>query len=241
MERKELVKLLGEHFGVIPKYMGVPSFAYQIKTREGKVFTINREGKIINEEGIEVEFERLLNGREEEIAKEEFRTEEATLSMDGHTGVTLRNIVNMINSKQNLIKKALKLETDIVTPEFVEGINSVSILTIEHFKASVEDIGIEKAPGIWFDFQKKTISFDFIRTFEDTEVAIQFVKALNESAKKLKQASPKPTETDNEKFTFRTWLVRLGFVGFEYKKAREVLLNNFKGNGAFRKGKPSSQ
>jgi hypothetical protein len=175
------------------------------------------------------------------MTKEEIVTEEVVLPMDGHTGVTLRNLVNMINSKQSLITKALGLESDIVTPEFVEGINNVRLATLEDFEASALDIGIEKVPGIYFDFRKKTIIFHFIRTFEDIEVAVQFVKALNESAKRLKQSSPKPTETDNEKFTFRTWLIRLGFIGSEYKKAREVFLKNLEGNGAFRKGKPQAE
>lgn len=46
MERKEIVKALGEHFGVKPKYMGVPSFAYQIETAE-ETYTVDRVGKII--------------------------------------------------------------------------------------------------------------------------------------------------------------------------------------------------
>jgi hypothetical protein len=31
MDRKEIVKALGEHFGVKPEYLGVPSFAYKIE------------------------------------------------------------------------------------------------------------------------------------------------------------------------------------------------------------------
>lgn len=228
MDRKELVKILGEHFGVKPKYMGAPSFAYQIQT-EGETFIVDREGKITNLEGIEFELDTLLNDTKEEIT-----TVEISISMDGHTGVTLRNLVNMIFSKQRLIKKSLGIEEDIVTAEFVERINSVRLVTIEDFEVSAFDIGIEKVPGICFDFQKKTIAFNFINTFEDTETKVRFVTALNESAKNLKQSSPKPTETDNEKFTMRTWLVRLGFVGADYKKAREALLKNLEGNGAYR-------
>jgi hypothetical protein len=119
----------------------------------------------------------------------------------------------------------------------VEGINNKKVITIEDFEALALEIGIEKAYGIGFDFIKKTITFNFIRNFKDSEIAVQFAEALNESAKRYKQSSPKPTETDNEKFTFRTWLIRLGFVGGEYKKAREALLKNLEGNGAFRKTK----
>jgi hypothetical protein len=53
-------------------------------------------------------------------------------------------------------------------------------------------------------------------------------------AKELKYASYKPTLTDNDKFTMRTWLIRLGFVGDDFKEARQELLKNLSGNGAFR-------
>lgn len=233
MERKEIVKVLGEHFGVKAKYMGVPSFAYQIETAEG-IITIDKEGKIKNSEGIEVELERLLHSPKEEASNEEIEVSEVTFSMDGHTGVTLRNLINMINSKQSLIKKALEIETDIVTAEFVEGINSVRLATIEDFKAAAEEIGIKKVPGVKFDFEKRMIAFDFTKATEKLEATVQFAKALNESAKKFKQSSPKPTITDNEKYTFRTWLLRLGFIGDRYKAARNLLLSNLGGNSAFR-------
>ena len=239
MDRKEIVKILGEHFGVKPKYLGVPSFSYQIQA-ESETYIVDIEGKIKNPEGIEFELERLLQSPEIEEEKEQFTTEGIELSMDGHTGVTLRNLVNMIYSKQRLIKKSLQVESDIVTAEFVEAINRIRIVTIEDFKAAAEEIGIEKVPGIWFDFQKKMLTLGFVKNIEDNEIAVQFAKALNESAKKLKQSSPKPTDTDNEKFTFRTWLIRLGFVGTDYKKAREVLLKNLEGDGAYRK-KPEAE
>ena len=236
MDRKELVKVLGEHYGVKPNYLGAPTFAYEIIAAEGLTFIVDREGKIKNLEGAEFELERLLHGPEEIVA-EEVLSNELYLPMDGHTGVTLRNLVNMLSSKQGLIKRAIGIKTDIVTAEFVEGINNVKLVTIEDFEVSVRDIGIEKIPGIRFNFLNKTLNFNFLNTLEDTETAIQFAKALNNGAKKLKQSSPKPTETDNERFTFRTYLVRLGFIGPGYKKSREVLLKDLKGNGAFRKGK----
>ena len=45
-----------------------------------------------------------------------------------------------------------------------------------------------------------------------------------------------PTETDNDKYAFRCFLLRLGFIGDEYKIARKVLLRNLTGNSAFRYG-----
>ncbi len=59
MERKEIVQRVGEHFGVKPKYMEVPSFAYQIEAAE-ETYTVDREGKITTSDGKEIEFEKLL-------------------------------------------------------------------------------------------------------------------------------------------------------------------------------------
>ena len=234
MDRKETVKVLGEHFGVKPEYMGTPSFAYQIKSPEG-IITIDKDSKIKNSEGVEVELEELLNDFQEESVKVEAEHSEIIFSMAGHTGITLRNLINMINSKQSLIKKALGIETDIITKEFVEGINNTRIVSIEDFKTAALEIGAEKCPGISFNFEKETLEFKFIKGFENAEIAAQFCGVLNESSKKFKHSSPKERQTDNEKYTFRTWLLRLGFIGDRYKEARNQLLKNLGGNSAFRR------
>ena len=56
MDRKEIVKIIGEHLGLKPKYLGVPSFAYEIET-ESETYTIDREGRIILMTGEEIELE----------------------------------------------------------------------------------------------------------------------------------------------------------------------------------------
>lgn len=63
---------------------------------------------------------------------------------------------------------------------------------------------------------------------------IQLCLAMSELAKELSCASPKPQQTENEKYAFRCWMLRLGFIGDEFKTAREVLLQNMTGNGAWR-------
>ena len=63
---------------------------------------------------------------------------------------------------------------------------------------------------------------------------IQLCLAMSEMAKELKSASPKPQQTENERYAFRCWMLRLGFIGEEFKTAREILLKNMTGNGAYR-------
>ena len=65
----------------------------------------------------------------------------------------------------------------------------------------------------------------------------QFVAGLADLAWRQKRVSKNPVTTDNDRFTFRTFLIRLGMVGEEYKKARKILLRNLAGNSAFRHGR----
>ena len=69
---------------------------------------------------------------------------------------------------------------------------------------------------------------------------IQLCLALSEMAKEVKSASPKPQQTENPKFAMRTWLMRLGFIGDEFKTAREILTRNLTGDAAFRHGRTSA-
>jgi len=63
---------------------------------------------------------------------------------------------------------------------------------------------------------------------------IQLCLAINQLAKMVRTASPKPQQTDNEKYAMRCWMLRLGFIGDEFKTAREYYLNNMEGNSAWR-------
>ena len=241
MERKEIIKALGEHFGVEPKYMGVPSFAYQIETADD-TYTIDRAGKITTSKGIEVGLESILNGGKAEDTSEptaETTIFEVAVPMEGHTGITLKNLVNVIYSKQALIKKSLGLTVNIIDGEFCRGINEAKTETLDDFKTTIEGIGTDKCLGIGFDFNNSTITFKFLEgeaSPEKVKAFTQLVALLNQNAKALKHASAKAKDTDNDKFTFRVFLIRLGMVGDEFKIARKVLLEKLEGNSAFRSG-----
>ena len=63
---------------------------------------------------------------------------------------------------------------------------------------------------------------------------IQLCLAMCEAAHEATRVSPRPQQTENEKYAFRCWLLRLGMVGDEYRTAREVLTRNLSGNSAWR-------
>ena len=71
---------------------------------------------------------------------------------------------------------------------------------------------------------------------------IQLCLALSHQAKITKKASNKKQQEENPKYAMRTWLLRLGFIGDEFKTAREVLTKKLVGDASFRSGiRPTSQ
>jgi len=66
---------------------------------------------------------------------------------------------------------------------------------------------------------------------------IQFCLLLSQMAKEVKSASLKPQQHENPKYAMRTWLLRLGFIGDEFKTAREVLTRRLSGDASFRNGR----
>lgn len=79
--------------------------------------------------------------------------------------------------------------------------------------------------------------FQFTANPDEVSAYTEFVSRLCDLARKVKRVIPTATENDNDKYAFRCFLLRLGFISDEYKKARKVLLKNLIGNSAFRHDK----
>ena len=255
MNRKQLIKALEAKYGVKAKYLWAPSFAYEI-TIGDTTYTIDKEGKIVTPSGEEIQPEELLNETvetEEVIADaeplEEMTTEpnpneeatdsesmdyEITLPMEGHDAKTIRNLINMTYAKQMLLMKALGIEGEILTETFVQAINEIPMETLEDFRATLEQTQNFSTQGIRFNFDENILSLKVELTPEKVEAAINLFALINKNAMAQHYASFKVKPTTNEKYTFRTWLLRLGMIGDEYKKVRKELLSSLSGNGAFK-------
>ena len=167
---------------------------------------------------------------------------------------TLRNITNIMAAKEDLIYKALGVSVDRqhrwcqpVDTRFLEELNRRKPKSME----AVERIwynGESRRDQHYDDsryhclnlhsvFQKGTVEF---RLFNGTlhagkiKAYIQFCLAIGAQALNQSCASRRKTQTSNEKYTFRTWLLRLGLIGDEFKTARQHLLKNLEGNIAWR-------
>lgn len=250
MERKEIVKRLSEHLGVKSKYLGPPNFEYEIKT-EDETYIIDRYGVITTREGRRMTLDGILNPSESAVEEPEevevIANEEETLPFDGlelklplgnHTGRTLQNLINMISSKQHLIMMAFETTELFMDESFAKDLSEKEINTLEDFKAAFDELEEERCSGLTFDFEEGTFTIKLAtdKLTPEKISAFQHLMALiNESARKLMRASFKPSQDDNPKYAFRTWLIRLGMNGKEYKAIRKTLLSNLEGSGAFRK------
>ncbi len=79
--------------------------------------------------------------------------------------------------------------------------------------------------------------FDRLLTADEARIYTEFISLLVASAGAQTRVLEKETKTDNEKYTFRCFLLRLGYIGDEFKEARKLLLKNLEGSSAFRSPK----
>jgi hypothetical protein len=106
---------------------------------------------------------------------------------------------------------------------------------------------IRKAIGVdclEYEVTKDRIRFPWFALTEDAEEAkayTTFISKLAEQARTAKRVTLKDKPVDNEKYAFRCSLLRLGFIGEDYKAARKILLRNLTGNTAFRNGRPAKE
>lgn len=91
---------------------------------------------------------------------------------------------------------------------------------------------------------EKEISFPWFTEPESPDeigAYTELVNKLCDEARNRKSVRNQPAKDNgNDKYTFRCFLLRLGFIGPEYKTSRKVLLRNLSGNAAFRQPKEAS-
>jgi len=175
-----------------------------------------------------------------------------------HTAKSLRNLVNIMTSKEDLLFKAFGVSESRASrwckkneERFVQRINASKPQTT----AAIERLWYDGPSRSYHHYdgsryhalnlhslwQGKGIEF---RCFNGTTHAgkiktyIQLCLAICHQALTQSGASARRTTSTNEKYTFRTWLLRLGMIGEEFETARMWLLKNFEGDTAFRNGRP---
>jgi len=245
MTRKELVQALEARWQVKAKYLGMPSCAYELKCSAG-TFNIDRHGVIREFSGREVSAEELLREDAVEPITETVPSEPgelpaegyaAQLPLAGHTAVSLRNLVNMLASKEHLLVSAFDLPRPLVEKSLAEELGQRSFADMKAFQVFWAESQSGCCHGLKLDFDKQTLTLKLLKdnpTPDEMAAFRDLAVCMNEYAKKLKHSTFKPAQEDNPKYAMRTWLLRFGMNGEAFKTTRKVILARLFGSSAFR-------
>ena len=219
-KRKELAASLSELMDMPAEYQYMPTCAYKIS-----YFTVTKDGAL--------EFDEPLT--EEQLGKlMEF------LSSRGFTAAEMPTAVAESENEETAEEtdSAPQSENLGLTIGFPLDKVMVSNLTklIEAKGGLIKKaLGLEKLP---IEVTEDKVNFPWWDTmpedFEEITTYTNFLAALCKMSREQKRITAKEKTVDNEKYAFRCFLLRLGFIGAEYKKDRKILLKNLTGSSAFK-------
>lgn len=225
--RKPLVQAVSEFTGAAAVYMRTPTYAYQID-----YFTVTQEGNL---EFDDMDDSEEIEGLIEFLAEKGFIAEEAPdtaaqdadeeengeASAESETGRQEENVgLTVALPREGFTDNALENLQKLVDSK---ASLMKKALAVDSLPVEVTD---EKVSFPWFSEADG----------DSAKAYTHFITALCDMAKNQKRITAKEKETENEKYAFRCFLLRLGFIGEEYKEERKNLLKNLTGSSAFKGG-----
>ena len=234
--RKELVQAISAITGEKAKYLFLPTKAYRIgsimvwkngamECEDGELF--QKVVKVLEARGFKPEETAAEQAATEETPEQEPVKETAELEEETEP-----------EAAQEPEETPEKVDTltisfpDDFTEEDFEKLQNLVASKAGLFKKALgtDDLTIIRSEG--------KINFPWFHEADGAKVQAysRLVKALCQFAKNAKRVTAKEHEVPNEKYAFRCFLLRLGFIGKEYKDCRKILLEKLSGSAAFRNG-----
>ena len=209
--RKVLVRALEQVTGLKSTYLGAPTMAYAIGE-----FTLDKDGVL--------SFPDDKGSIAKELLQRGFKPEEGECATEE---------VNEVESKAeepvgDILSISFPRET--LSEEGMERLKNLleakSTLLKHAFAADSLDLEVddEKITFPWFKSQDA----------DHTNAYMLFLQAILKMANEQKRVLGKVREVENEKYAFRCFLLRLGFIGSNYKRVRKILMENLEGCAAFK-------
>lgn len=280
ISRDHAAEVISKHFNTRSSFIGGTYRQYQVRDREGRIWKVMWDSSIMPQEKIQNHKVRTNEDHAVEVVSPICRYEDIKeiqqivrklrkaggfvnqscgihvhVDASKHDARSLRNIINIIYSKEDLIFKTLQVDErrknrfcKEVDDSFLKKVNAKKPKTKEAFarlwyegnmdrRLTHYDSSRYHALNLHSVFQKGTVEF---RMFNSTlhagmvKTYIQFSLAISAQAINQRKASRIKTVSTNERYTFRTWLLRLGMKGDEFATARKLLLKNLEGNIAWK-------
>ena len=228
--RKEMVKVISGIVGMKAVYMRMPTCAYAISN-----FTVSKEGTLAWDERSSAELvEKVLAGLAQAgFTAEPEETAETGDSAKASDAPEPAELEESEEPQEAGIGLTVSLPRESFTDAALENLHKLVDAKAALIKKA---LAVESLP---VEADEEKVSFPWFADGQDGDVAkayTHFITALCDMARKQKRVTAKERPADNEKYAFRCFLLRLGFIGEEYKGERKVLLKNLSGNGSFKSG-----
>lgn len=216
-DRKPLVKAISEFTETKAVYMKTPTYAYRIGD-----FTVTRDGNL--------EFEDSVNA-----ASLIFHL--ASLGFTADTSADTPQEASSEEIPDPAAETAHSENVGLTVEIPLEGVavDNLNRLLDAKGKLICKALAVDTLP---IEVTDSTVRFPWFSdcSADESKAYTHFISALCELAANAKRVTAKERETDNDKYAFRCFLLRLGFIGSEYKNERKILLRNLTGSSAFKNG-----
>lgn len=222
-KRKELVKIIADTTGARAEYKFMPTCNYEID-----YFTVTKDGTLLFDDRADSEeVERVL----EAIAAAGFECEPQDCGEQPSGEETKEAAESADTAPQG---EPVGLTVEIPLDKVAVG-NLTKLLDAKGGLIK-KALGVDTLP---IEIQEDRVAFPWFPELPDADSVkayTHFISALCEMSKNAKRVTVTEKAVDNEKYSFRCFLLRLGFIGSEYKTERKILLKNLTGSSAFKNG-----
>ena len=230
-QRKTLVHAMSEILGEDAAYQGAPSFAYSI---DG--YTVSRDGLVTCPDiATPEEIDQVVSALRERgfIQADAGETETETVKPEDAALENAEAATVEDTAPEGPPTMEVTLPRDDFSDEACDRLQKIIASKADLLKKALgtDSVDIEITP--------QSVRFPWFTLHDidgESEAYTSLAEALFKMAKDQKRVTAKECSTENEKFTMRLFLIRLGFIGDEYKTARKILLRNLTGNSSWKSG-----
>lgn len=222
-ERKALVTAIGEILEVRPQYKGMPSAAYEID-----YFTVTKEGTL--------EFDDRADSEEVENLLEQLAGRGIVAAPAEMAQAWLNARAEELSEKSEIEPQEENVGLTVEIPLDKVAVGNLTKLLDAKGSLIKKAIG---AQNLGIEILEDRVAFPWFTEMPDADAVkayTHFISALCEMSKNAKRVTVTEKPVDNEKYAFRCFLLRLGFIGSEFKAERKILLKNLTGSSAFKNG-----
>jgi hypothetical protein len=214
-DRKSLVNVIATLTGKKAEYLGMPTASYKVGC-----FTVDRNGTL--------EFDDRADSKGTEDLIKELDKRGFTAKV-GETSGEESETADGAEQGENM---GLTISVPLA------AVSTGNLTNLLKAKGALikKALGIDDMP---VEIGENKVSFPWFPEMPGSDASkayTHFIAALCKLSKDQKRVSSTEHPTDNEKYAFRCFLLRLGFIGPEYKQERKILLKNLTGNSGFRNG-----